>query len=462
MLATRLAWHEPRRDAQGMPVMDVDGRPLPIEFERPAVLDFALGASGAVTVGSGIRLNDIDFARTALWLNSAADRVDLLPAGKQAQPQERFSVHIWVRHDEGTGTLLCRGWTAGEDPLAAGGSGWAIEWRTDRHELVGVCVVELSDGQSGSTFKRFEVSTALPVSFTWHHLALLLADGRLTLYVDGIAAAETAIEGEWVEGTVVQPITAGGPAQGGPIAGWLDVRIDQVVIWNRAVVPTADSIYLELGTAALQDPDLVGYWSFDRGVGGDGDVDDDAGFARTYNNHGANVVSQTAPLFPADKPKFEQHLGGMNAGMGLLAVPGWQIGSDPRLFAGADGNVRLYATARQEGSQQQTAAGLVYDTTTRAQFSFGWKAEGEGSSRQGQLILQARLAGPVMNRAELTLEEDGDGLILKILHPHREDLAEIWSGLPRRLEDLSAILNGRASDDPRDDSVKSGDVVFYA
>jgi hypothetical protein len=282
MLATRLAWLEPQRDAQGMPVMDVDGRPLHIDFKRPAVLDFELGASGAVTVGSGIRLDDIDFARTALWLNSAADRIDLLPAGKQAQPQERFSVHAWVRHDEGTGTLLCRGWTAGEDPLAAGGSGWAIEWRSDRHELVGMCVVEFSDGQSGTAFERFEVSTALPVSFTWHHLALLLTDGRLTLYVDGIAAAETAIEGEWVEGTVVQTITAGGPAQGGPTAGWLDVRMDQVVIWNRAVVPTADSIYLELDTAGLQDPDLVGCWSFDRGLGDDGDVDDDAGFAKTY------------------------------------------------------------------------------------------------------------------------------------------------------------------------------------
>lgn len=464
MLATRVAWLEtPQRDDQDAPLTEVEDQPMRIERDRPAVLDFALGASGAVTIEPKVMLADVDFARTALWLNSDADRVDLLPAGKQPQPQASFSAHVWVRHDEGTGTVLCRGWAAGDDPLAAGGNGWAIEWRADRHQLVGVCVLEVTDAMGASSFERLEVTAALPVSLTWHHLGLVLADGSLTLHVDGVVAGETVIEAELVDRIVDAAITAGGAAHGGPAGSWLDLRIDQVVVWNRAVVPTSETIHVELDTATLDDPDLVGYWSFDRGADNDVDIDDDAGYAASYTNHGADVVSQTAPLFPADKADFEKHLGGMSAGMGLLDVPGWQIGSDPRLFVAADGIVRLYATATQRGSDEIVAGGLVYDTTTtRAQFTFAWKAEGESSIGEGELVLQARLAGPVMNRAVLTMEEDGDGLILEISHPYRDDLAETWTGLPRQLEELAAVLNGRASADEKDDAVKAGDVPFYA
>ena len=148
---------------------------------------------------------------------------------------------------------------------------------------------------------------------------------------------------------------------------------------------------------------------------------------------------------------------------GAAAAPGRYALGDLRIERGADGIVRLYAVAREDGTSEDVAGGLVYDTTTtRAQFTFDWEAVGDASTQQGVLILQARKAGPVMNRAELAIANAPKGLTLTVTHPHRPDFKETWDNLPQKLEDLIAVLNGRASADPRDDAVQSGDIPFYA
>lgn len=463
MLALRVAWKEAALDEDGNPEVDDQEQPVFVAKDRLAVLDFKLSKSGAVEVDFVVELSDVDFARTALCLNSEADRVTLLAADKQPQTAGAMSLHAWVRHDEGTGTLVSRGWDAGEDPVDSGKSGWAVEWRADRHEVVGVRVLSVPDEQGNAISQRFEVAAKAPVSLTWHHIAFLQDDTQLALYIDGALAAEETIDAQPESYDVTAAIRAGGPVHEGPEGGWLDFRLDQVVVWNKVVAPSLDTIYVELTDEARQDVDLVGYWTFDRGVKNDVDVDDDAGYAATYTNAGADVVSQTAPIFPPEKADFEKHLGGMSTDMGLLEVPGWDIRSDPRLFLGADGIVRLYMVARETGESEEVPGGLVYDTTTtRAQFSFAWEAEGDSSVQDGSLILQAHKAGPVMNRAELAMESSRNNLDLTITHPHRPDLEETWRNLPSKLEDLIAVLNGRAGTDPDDDAVRAGDVPLYS
>ena len=477
MLAVRVAWQEEALDEEGNPAVDEQEQPVFLTRDRLAVLDFKLAKTGTVEVDFVVELSDVDFARTALWLNSDADWVELLEADKQPQTAAAMSVHAWVRHDEGTGALVCRGWEAGENPVDSGKTGWALEWRDDRHEVVGVRVLAVADEDGNVASKRFEVAANVPVSLTWHHLAFLQEDALLSLYIDGALAAEETIDAQPESNEVTAAIKAGGPVHDGPEGSWLDFRLDQVVVWNKAVAPSLDTIYVELDDDAKQDVDLVGYWTFDRGVSNHVDVDDDAGYAAAYTNHGADVVSQTAPIFPPGKADFEKHLGGMSTDMGLLEIPGptdqpWEVRSDPRLFLGADGIVRMYTIARegQEGGgaeSEEFVGGLVYDTTTtRAQFTFDWEAVGErdddSSTQEGSLILQARKAGPVMNRAELAMESSRGNLDLTITHPHRPDLEETWRNLPAKLEDLIAVLNGRAGTDPDDDAVRAGDIPLYS
>jgi len=458
ILAARVRWTDPSS---------------PTAFqERLLAIDFRLKTSGAIDVGEALPISDVDFARTALAFNSEADRVELLPSGKQQQRRRDFSVHAWVRHDGGSGTLVCRGWEPGENPVTLQKPGWAIEWHADSRQVVGVRVLNVREGNQEKT-QRFEVAAPAPVPFTWHHIGLVRDADKLLLYVDGVLASETPMDANVVSHAVGGGIVAGGPIsrsgrKSPPDRNWLDFRLDQLVVWNKAVVPDLDTIYVELDDAARADVDLVGCWTFDRGADQDVNVDDDAGFAASYTNHGADVVSQTAPLFPASKRIFEQHLGDMSTGMGWLAVPERKIVGDPHLFLGADGIVRLYTVAEEvvDATARRFAASLVYDTTTtRAQFSFPWQATPRGAAKsggaksakgqiaEGLMILTARIAGPVMNRAQVTLEDDpkhSGKLRLTTTHPHRPELKETWSNLPKQLEALMQVLNGRASSEAED------------
>jgi hypothetical protein len=358
---------------------------------------------------------DVDFARTALWLNSAADRVELSPEGQASEQASALSVHAWVRRDAGSGTILSGGGTDGDDSPA-----WSIEWRGS--EIVG-------------RLRGAEVTAPAPASFSWHHLALVHDEERLELYVDARLEGSASLPAASTETSLRGPVVVGASVSESTGDSWLDLRIDQVIVWTRAVEPSLDTIFNDLGSVERSDDALVGCWTFDR------ETEPSDG----YTVEGADVVSQTAPLFAADRDPFEPTLGDVSVGMGLLDVPSWRLQGDPQLYIGADGLVRLYTVAaRNDGAPAGTVAGeLVYDTTTtRAQFVAEWEAAGDQSVEQGEFVFQARVPGPVMNRATIAIADgDGDALTVEVRHPHRPDLDQTYADLPRDLAGFTETIN---------------------
>ena len=98
-----------------------------------------------------------------------------------------------------------------------------------------------------------------------------------------------------------------------------------------------------------------------------------------------------------------------------------------------------------------------YDTTsTRTQFEMSWKA----GTQSGTLLLRAKEFGARMNGGTVTLKEDADPSRLELTIQVGTD-TETWVGLPPNQNDVAAIINGRAADDPRDVGVQNGATPFY-
>ena len=181
-------------------------------------------------------------ALPALWLNSTDDRVIL--SAVAPQQASTFSVHAWLRHDQGSSTVLSRGWSPGavvggwsdEAASAVGAAspdpvGWALEWRADKRLLAGIRVLAADGGN-----RVFRVEARLPSSFTWHHIGLVHDDKGLAHFVDGAEAARQEID-LGGEGSVTGDVVIGGPAAGATPDGCVDFRIDQVVPRQSAAEP---------------------------------------------------------------------------------------------------------------------------------------------------------------------------------------------------------------------------------
>lgn len=408
-------------------------------------VDFPLTDTGAIEIGSQLAVQDVRFARTALRLDAPSDAVTLSSVTLDDLVRNSdFSVHAWIRHDAGSGMLVGQSLAAGQHPTGLNGW-WAIEWDASSRELVATYCATQN--------RKAEIRVPAPVSFTWHHVALTRSVGTLKLYVDGVLVGRNDDAESASDVAVRGPVTLGGPLAGDD--SWLDYRIDQLTVYRKFVEPSLDTIYFELSEEQRQHPDIVGHWTFDVGDGGDQDA---------LLDSGADRVTQTAPLFPPEPPAFEQTLGGQSTGMGLVTAPGWTMepGIGPNLFRGADGIVRVYLAARHEDADEASAATLVYDTTsTRAQFTFPWKATTDNNERTGVVVMSGRKVGPILNRAQLQLDEGPGGLKLTISHPHVPHYREEWFDLPRELADFVKVINGGASDDANADDVRNGSVPYY-
>jgi hypothetical protein len=241
------------------------------EQERLVVVDFGLDELGAADVPESLDVSDVDFARSALRFNSLDDRVRLTDGADQQG--DTLTAQAWVRHDQGNGSIVCRGWEpgladgawtdaarqpAGADSTAA--PGWAIEWRANR--IAGIRVL----GAAGSS-RVFRVEAMAPGSFTWHHIALVQDGPDLILAIDGVEADRLTIESA-EPGDVSGDVVIGGPPS--PVSttpeepGWVEFRIDQLVLTQAVVMPSLDTIYAELDETAQASDDVLGYWTFDR------------------------------------------------------------------------------------------------------------------------------------------------------------------------------------------------------
>ena len=431
--------------------------------KRPGLisLDFPLTDTGAIAIDSEISVEDVSFARTALSLNAPSDRVFLPPpAGKldNVVRSSDFSIHAWVKHDAGSGTLLRQNLTEGEQPTEENPTGdgwWAIQWDATTQELIATyCAAQT---------RHIVLRTPAPVSFTWHHIGLVKSGESLALYVNGTQVNSStdaqSSSDEAINGTIV---LGGALRAEDPL--WIDYRIDQVILYREAVVASLETLYLELSEEQQQQENILGHWTFDN-------ADADA-----LLKSGADLVTQTAPLFPPEPAAFELGLGEKSVGMGLLHVPAWKMlpGSGPNLFRGADGIVRVYLAAKHQKDDQPSAGTLVYNTTsTRAQFTLPWlsttEATGttEATEQTGAVIMQGRKPGPILNRTQLNLEagSQSDTLTLTISHPYLPDLKtyeEVWHDLPTSLSEFIQVINGTASSEPDAADVLNGDLPYYA
>ncbi|MGD9100922.1 MAG: LamG domain-containing protein, partial [Anaerolineae bacterium] len=469
--------------------------------EPLVVVDFGLDDDGIVDIPKRVDIGTVDLARTALHLNGETDRVVMPDTTPDVSGS--MSLWAWVRHNGGKGALVERGY----DPEK--GQGFAIEWRPGQKKLVAALALENDPN-------KVIVQAPMPTSHTWHHIALVV-DGdsdkpKVHLYIDGALAGEKKLP-EGASFSASGEMVFGGPSAKAPERNWLDFEIDQVVLWGDARPPSNKTMYRELDEAELDEEALLGCWQMDDAHAGDPDVTLDSS---PRGNHarveGADHVNQTAPIFKPTAGDFEDKLGGLSVGMGLVSLAEERLVGDPTLFLSSDGLVHLYTSAqpvaeapgartinarltRAEAKVVRTGIAVVdelieaeiaarpkaeaaapateetlpelvvlqYDTTcTRAQFRFEWQAtiEATGSSEKGEIILAARASGPIMNRTQVALQEDGAGLKL-VIENSCIGLTETWTQLPRKVVGLIEILNGRASVDPADEAVEKGDKVYY-
>jgi hypothetical protein len=428
--------------------------------ERLVVVDFDLDDDGIAVIPETVNIDTVDFARTALHLNGETDQV-IMPASVP-EIEGSMTFQAWVRHNEGEGTLVER-----YDPETQ--QGFAIEWDTDLKKLVAPLALGTADGNGTSTLT---VEAPMPTSHTWHHIALVVVDGgKASLYIDGRQAGESdkLVTAETFSVKTGEMII-GGRSAGVPERNWLDFEIDQVVLWNAARPPSINAIYWELNETELADPALLGCWQMDDAHEGSPDETCDSS---PYRNHarieGADHINQTAPIFRLTMGEnFEDTLGDLSMGMGLVEIKDKELVDDPQLLLGSDGLIHLYTTARSEDAEGKLGdpmpMALQYDTTvTRAQFRFTWTAAVEGIAlEEGELLLTARTAGPTMNRTTVELQKDGtDKLKLMIKNEHI-GVTESWAELPRGAADLIAILNGEASADATEEAVQKGEKIYYA
>jgi hypothetical protein len=425
-------------------------------------VDFDLDDDGIPVIPETLTIDTVDFARTALHLNGETDQI-VMPEGVPGV-RHTMSFWAWVRHNQGEGTLVERGY----DPETEQGQGFAIEWRPGQKKLVATLALGEDGGDSAKVF----VEAPMPASHIWHHIALVVSEGQAALHIDGaLAGGEVKLP----EGTPFHAngeMIVGGRSKETPVRNWLDFEIDQVVLWKDARQPSINTIYYELTDTELEDSHLLGCWQMDDAHAGEPHRTQDS----SLNDNdalieGADHVNQTAPIFKRLEGEFEDRLSGLSVGMGLIKFADQELVDDPHLFLSADGLIHLYTSARpidpsNSGNEDKLGELVVlqYDTSsTRPQFRFVWTATVEGTERseEGELLLTARASGPIMNRAQLTLEKDGNALKLVIRHPGLE-LEESWRKLPPNVEDLIVILNGEASADRADEAVQKGEKIFYA
>ncbi|MEM7031888.1 MAG: LamG-like jellyroll fold domain-containing protein, partial [Chloroflexota bacterium] len=445
--------------------------------ENQVVVDFGLDDHGMAEITETIAIDTINFARTALKLNGQTDQV-LLPASVP-DIAKTMTFSAWVRHNEGEGVLVHRGL----DLSDATSSGFMIEWQPGAKKLVATLGMPAkakatSSSTSGtanapatkptedSTGRRVIVEAVLPTSHTWHHIALVVTASKASLYIDGAEAGLT--EADLADFKASGETNIGGASIGASEKNWLDFDIDQVMLWKDARPPSLDTIYLELNVGALTKKDkdaLLGCWQMDDAHNGNPDETADSS---THGRHaqiiGADHINQTAPIFKPSIGSIEDNLSGLSVGMGLVSIPKSRLADDPTLFLSSDGLVHVYTNVETDDNPGGELVALQYDTTsTRTQFQFDWQAtvEKTGNKEEGELIFTARTPGPIMNRTNITVKDEGQSITLNIKNLHLS-LEETWTNLPRQTDHIVAIINGQASADPTDEAVKKGEQIYYS
>ncbi|MGF1498211.1 MAG: LamG-like jellyroll fold domain-containing protein, partial [Elainellaceae cyanobacterium] len=102
-----------------------------------------------------------------------------------------------------------------------------------------------------------EVSTAVPASEEWHHVAAVYDGSKLTLYVNGQEANSVAASGQIH--TTTDPLFIGAGNSGSPSENLWKGQLDEIRIWNVARTP-AEIAASQEQNLSISEPGLVAYY----------------------------------------------------------------------------------------------------------------------------------------------------------------------------------------------------------
>lgn len=312
------------------------------------------------------------------------------------------------------------------------------------------------------------VTLATPVSVlqsgVWNQVAVTfdVTSGTLTVYVNGALIVSKAFQGQRPPGKPVSVMGAAATAALPPFHGGLD----EVRVWNnaRTQAQIVATLYTEIEDPA-QEPDLVGYWAFDHVVhaGNVITVPDLSRYGNAGTLHGPQVQATTSPVQAATSAELQVDANGLTIEAGYLpfAVPA----STPFLLDGTDGLVHLYFQ-----SADDVFSVAQYDAAiARAIYYVPW-ATPSATPSDGQaqaMALVAHRAGTLMNGCAVSVtpaktETGATRADLCTLDmTTTTNASETWRGVPRDLARCIEVLTGRASGDPSDPALKSGQTHFF-
>jgi len=411
-----------------------------------ATLDFAISRDGTLAeIEPDTVLGRIDPADHTLFFDDAA-YITLADNGGSLSLDGSFTLELWLSAEELDAEVRAIIGGAPDAPPA------------ERAPYLTVASGAIRTGFGGNEL----VSPGVVIQRdAWNHVAATFdaGSGVITLYVNGAIQTTATWTGQKPPGKAVAYL-------GAPERAFLG-NLDEVRVWKvaRTQPELIEYLYRELPDPASQ-PDLVGYWTFDRVHTEDGvqTTPDASSHANTGTLHGPRIEASTSPVASASAAELQIDGAGLTIEAGYLpfAAPA----TTPYLLDGADGLVHLYF----QGPTNLLTVAHYDSAVARAIYYLPWKtqeprdADDDGSGARA-LGLVAHRAGTLMNGAaiEVTAVEDAperDDLCTLELTT-RAEVTETWRGLPRRLERFAEVLQGEAVGDPSDPRLKSGKKHFY-
>ncbi|HEY5850286.1 MAG TPA: LamG domain-containing protein [Lysobacter sp.] len=422
------------------------------EAGSTATIDFAIARDGTLAqIEKETVLGEVEPAGHTLYFGDGSS-IDLTDNQSALSLSGSFTLEAWLQPDGIDDTAR----------VVLGGSQAAPAAET-------APFIRVLNGFVETGFAEVKLSTPVSVlqSGVWNQVAITFdaSSGALTVYVNGALIASKTFQGKNPPGKPVSIMGAAANAALPPFHGGLD----EVRIWKtaRSLPQIVATLYTEIEDPD-QEPDLVGYWSFDHVAhsGGVITVPDLSRYGNAGTLHGPQVQATTSPVAAATSAVLQVDGNGLTIEAGYLpfATPA----STPFLLDGSDGLVHLYFQSRDD-----VFSVAQYDAAiARAIYYVPWttQAATPGDGQAQAMALVAHRAGTLMNGCAVVVTpataETGTATVTRadlctLQMTTRTNAGETWRGVPRSLMRCIEVLTGRASGDPSDPKLRSGETHFF-
>jgi hypothetical protein len=310
----------------------------------------------------------------------------------------------------------------------------------------------------------------------WSNISATCDGNNIAIFLNGAAVPLT------ISGTP-GPVPAGPIDQiGGASSGFVG-QLTELRIWSRALSEAEIRANI---IAPLENPTglegLAAYWPMDGGTGTL--IADLSGNKHDAVMVGAVWTPATAPMARPDQPINQIDAANRGLSVGYLKpsdiFPGFgpvRKDARPTVLPTGDGPIHLYYPGSDEKLTVARRSGLAQ----RAFFTGHWSAYDPAGSpvETGGVAFITRQTGAYNSFTGITLSPGTSETVMDCLFSgpdagptiaasqlrafvRMKDAAqEKWSGVPRRLETFSAIVNGQAVTDPSDPRISEGRACFY-